>query len=61
MERKGVLDQHYPRMAEKKSKQIRKQKLQLSKKMPIMGLWTGLKVDRIKPPQNALTLLPQLE
>lgn len=61
MERKGVLDQHYPRMAEKKSKQIRKQKLQLSKKMPIMGLRTGPKVDRIKPPQNAFTLLPQLE
>ena len=57
MERKGVLDQHYPGMAEKKSKQIRKQKLQLSNKMPIMGLRNELKVDRRKPPQNALTLL----
>lgn len=27
--------------------------------MPIMGLRTELKVDRIKPPQNALTFLAE--
>lgn len=29
--------------------------------MPIMGLRTELKVDRIKPPQNALTFLAESE
>lgn len=52
MERKGFLDQHCPRKQEKKSKQIRKQILQLSKEMPIMRVKTEPKVDRIKPPQK---------